>query len=196
KIMASSERMSVLINDILNFSKVSRNDVAYVPVNLEVIFENVLQDLELEIEAKNVRIQKETLPQIEAIPIQMNQLLFNLISNSLKFARPDLPLQITIKVKDLVHSPLEELKNLNKSLDYVQITFADNGIGFEQQYSEKIFHIFQRLNNRSYAGTGIGLALCKRIVETHKGEIIAQSNPNEGATFNIMLPKKHILFTP
>lgn len=191
KIMASSERMTNLILDILNFSKLSQTDMAYVPVKLDEIFNNVIQDLELEIEAKNVTIEMDPLPEIEAIPIQMNQLFFNLMSNSLKFARVDVPLVVSIKVNMLTGKSVSEHKSLNKTLQYTRIDFEDNGIGFEQQYNEKIFNIFQRLNNRSYAGSGIGLALCRRIVHSHHGEIVAESAENEGATFKIYLPLKH-----
>lgn len=191
KIISSSERMTSLINDILNFSKLAQTDIAYVDVNLDDILKNVMQDLELEIVSKSVTIEKDPLPVIEAIPIQMNQLFFNLMSNSLKFAKVDVPLLIKIRVTDLPSERVAEYKNLNPALHYIQLTFSDNGIGFDQQYGEKIFNIFQRLNNRSYAGSGIGLALCRRIVHTHHGEISAESKENEGATFRIFLPIKH-----
>ena len=191
KIMASSERMTNLINDILNFSKLAQTDIAYVPVNLNDILQSVVEDLEMEIELKNVTIEKDQLPVIEAIPIQMNQLFFNLMSNSLKFAKVDDPLVIRIKKRILSAEDTAAQKNLNNSLNYIEINFIDNGIGFDQQYGEKIFNIFQRLNNRSYAGSGIGLALCRRIVHSHHGEIFALSNENEGATFKIFLPLKH-----
>ena len=191
KIISSSERMTNLINDILNFSKLAQTDIAYVAVDLDDILRNVLQDLELEIESKNVMIHKETLPVIEAIPIQMNQLFFNLMSNSLKFAKVDVPLLVKISVTDLDPEQVARYGNLNKALQYVEVAFSDNGIGFDPQYGEKIFNIFQRLNNRSYAGSGIGLALCRRIVHSHHGEILAESKENEGATFRIFLPLKH-----
>lgn len=188
KIMASSERMSALINDILNFSKLAQTDVSYVPVDLNEILKNILQDMEMEIEEKNVFFQIDTLPVIEAIPVQMNQLFFNLVSNSLKFAKENTPPEISIKVNAVPRSRNEDYKNLNKTLRYIEIIFADNGIGFDQQFGEKIFNIFQRLNNRTYAGSGIGLALCRRIVHTHHGEIFAESSENEGAAFHIFLP--------
>lgn len=191
KIISSSERMTNLINDILNFSKLAQTDIAYVTVDLNDILTNVMQDLELEIEAKSVSIEKNKLPVIEAIPIQMNQLFFNLMSNSLKFAKVDVPLLIQIRVNDLPAERVAEYKSLNKALHYIAIEFSDNGIGFDQQYNEKIFNIFQRLNNRSYAGSGIGLALCRRIVHSHHGEIFAESKENEGATFRIFLPLRH-----
>jgi len=121
----------------------------------------------------------------------MNQLFFNLMSNSLKFAKADIPLEITIKVN---HSPQLDTpfyKKLNKALHYVEIIFIDNGIGFDQQFGEKIFNIFQRLNNRNFAGSGIGLALCRRIIQTHHGEIFPVSSENNGAAFHILIPLKH-----
>jgi signal transduction histidine kinase len=180
--------MSVLINDILNFSKLAETDNAHVTVELDAILQNVIQDLELEIEDNNVVVNAEKLPVIEAIPIQMNQLFFNLMSNSLKFAKQDVPLVIKITAQDVPALKLPEHKTLNKNLDYTEIIFSDNGIGFDQQYAEKIFNIFQRLNNRSFAGSGIGLALCRRIVNTHHGEIYARSSENNGAAFHIFLP--------
>jgi PAS domain S-box-containing protein len=191
KIMASSERMSNLINDILNFSKLAETDIAYVPVKLDEILSNVIQDLEMEIESKNVTIEKDTLPEIEAIPIQMNHLFFNLMSNSLKFAKVDVPLVITVKVRILPGQGVAAHPSLNKTLRYIEIDFTDNGIGFDQQYGEKIFNIFQRLNNRSYAGSGIGLALVRRIVHSHHGDIFAESKENMGASFKVFLPLKH-----
>jgi len=191
KIMASSERMSSLINDILNFSKLAQTDFSYVSVDLEEILKNVMQDLEMDFEAKNVSIVKDVLPVIEAIPIQMNQLFFNLMSNSLKFAKEEVPLEIQIKVNEFPASKMIDYKNLNNKLQYIEMIFIDNGIGFDQQYGEKIFNIFQRLNNRSFAGSGIGLALCRRIVHSHYGEIFASSSENKGAAFHILLPLKH-----
>ncbi|MEO5984096.1 MAG: PAS domain S-box protein [Ferruginibacter sp.] len=191
KIISSSERMTVLINDILNFSKLAEADHSYVPVELEAILQNVIQDMELEIENNKVVVEAEKLPVIEAIPIQMNQLFFNLMSNSLKFAREEVPLIIKISVQEVPSSKLNEHKTLNKNLNYVHIIFSDNGIGFDQQYAEKIFNIFQRLNNRSFAGSGIGLALCRRIVNTHHGEIYAASSEQNGAAFHIFLPLRH-----
>ncbi|MEJ7626477.1 MAG: PAS domain S-box protein [Ferruginibacter sp.] len=187
KIISSSERMSTLINDILIFSKLSQTDVSYEQVKLDEILDKVLEDLEIEIALKHVIIDKDPLPEIEAIPIQMNQLFFNLMSNSLKFSKENIPLEIKIKVLKPSAAELNKY-NLNKSLQYIKIVFRDNGIGFDQQYDKKIFNIFQRLNNRSYAGSGIGLALCRKILHTHQGEIFAESVVQEGAAFNILLP--------
>lgn len=190
KIMASSERMSVLINDILNFSKLTHSDASFVSTNLNQILQHVLSDLELEIDNNQVRIEAGSLPQIEAIPIQMNQLFFNLIGNSLKFARPDIPLIIRIEAKEIDEERKKSFPSLDPSILYTELLFIDNGMGFDQQYAEKIFTIFQRLNNRSYKGSGIGLALCRRIVQYHRGEIFAISTEGEGAAFHVILPMK------
>jgi two-component system CheB/CheR fusion protein len=188
--MASSERMSVFINDILNFSKLTHSDASFVSTNLNQILQHVLSDLELEIDNNQVRIEAGSLPQIEAIPIQMNQLFFNLIGNSLKFARPDIPLIIRIEAKEIDEERKKSFPSLDPSILYTELLFIDNGMGFDQQYAEKIFTIFQRLNNRSYKGSGIGLALCRRIVQYHRGEIFAISTEGEGTSFHVILPVK------
>src|SRR5699024_3457027 len=111
-------------------------------------------------------------------PSQMNRLFYNLLNNSLKFSKPDLPPVVDIS---LVNDP---------SKAYIELVIKDNGIGFEQKYAERIFNIFQRLNDRySYSGNGIGLSLCKKIVENHKGEIVAFGNLNQGASFYMKLPR-------
>ena len=190
KIMTSSERMSVLINDILNFSKLTHFEASFINTNLNQILQHVLNDLELEIENMQVRIEAGNLPGIEAIPIQMNQLFFNLIGNSLKFAKPDIPLVIRVKALEVDEERRKSFTSIDPSLSYTELVFTDNGMGFDQQYAEKIFTIFQRLNNRSYKGSGIGLALCRRIVQYHRGEIFAISTEGEGAAFHVILPVK------
>ena len=120
----------------------------------------------------------------------MNQLFFNLIGNSLKFARPDIPLIIRIEAKEIDEERKKSFPSLDPSILYTELLFIDNGMGFDQQYAEKIFTIFQRLNNRSYKGSGIGLALCRRIVQYHRGEIFAISTEGEGAAFHVILPMK------
>ena len=191
KIKNSSERMSVLIRDVLNFSRITQSEHAFENTDLNIILKNILKDLELLIQEKKVIINKENLPIIEANAVQINQMLYNLLSNSIKFSNSNIQPVITISSKK--HSP-EELKkypDLNNSLSYYEIIFKDNGIGFEQQFAEEIFLIFHRLNDyQQYSGTGIGLALCKRIVDNHHGKIFAEGSENKGATFHIILPVK------
>jgi PAS domain S-box-containing protein len=188
KINSSAKRMADLIQSVLNYSRLSKNEEELTPTDLNVIFENVKADYELQIEEKNAVVTSVTLPVVKGESLQLSQLFANLISNSLKFSTTE-P-RITISSRTL--QP-HEIQKINPSLDntrrYVQLTFQDNGIGFEQQYAEKIFTIFQRLNTREeYSGTGIGLALCKRIVDHHHGHIEAVSALGQGATFLVYLP--------
>jgi PAS domain S-box-containing protein len=190
KIRNSAHRMSDLIRDLLNLSKLSNVDEEFMMTDLSQIMENVKTDFEVLIQQKDAQLHIQKLPEIRAIPIQMNQLFYNLMSNALKFTekRPE----ITVGCWEISG---DELKTYNlqgevKSKTYVKITFTDNGVGFEQSYADQIFVIFQRLNDRSkFTGTGIGLAICKKIVENHNGFIVAKSKIKEGSTFEIFLPK-------
>ena len=188
KINSSAKRMADLIQSVLNYSRLSQSGEDLMPTDLNTIFENVKADYELQIEEKNAVITSAPLPVVKGESLQLSQLFANLIGNSLKFSRTE-P-RITISSRTL--QP-HEIQKINPSLDntrpYVQLTFEDNGIGFEQQYAEKIFTIFQRLNSRDeYSGTGIGLALCKRIVDHHHGHIEAASALGQGAKFFVYLP--------
>jgi PAS domain S-box-containing protein len=190
KIISSSERMSTLINDILNFSRLVRPGIQLVPTDLNVVFKNVLDDLEVEIENKGAVIKADSLPVIQAVKAQMNQLFFNLLSNSLKFTRPDVTPKISVKLHSVTEEDRSRHPELSSNKSYFKIVFTDNGIGFDQKFSEQIFTIFQRLNDKTYPGSGIGLALCRRIVNNHCGEIYAVSEAGKGAQFHIILPDK------
>lgn len=188
KIKSSAIRMSELIQSVLNYSRLSKNDELWAATDLNTVFENVRGDYELMISEKNAIVKSDYLPTIKAIPLQMSQLFGNLIGNSLKFSseQPVISVSANIVTDEEIQKTIPSLTN-NKN--YVQLTFKDNGIGFEQQYAEKIFTIFQRLNKREdYAGTGIGLALCKKIVDNHYGFIKAEGALGKGATFTIYLP--------
>jgi PAS domain S-box-containing protein len=190
KIYVSAKRMSTLINDVLNYSRLTKTGEQFVKTDLNKILKDVLSDYELLIEQKQAVITHSDLPIIKGIPLQLHQLFANLISNSLKFSEINPLITITAQVA----SPEEIHKHirLNEEKTYIKLTFTDNGIGFEQQHADQIFIIFQRLNNqRFYSGTGIGLALCKKIVDHHDGIITAKSEPGEGATFTILLPVEH-----
>jgi PAS domain S-box-containing protein len=177
KIHTSAFRMSNLIEAILLYSNVADAKELFVPCNLNQVLAEVLDDLELIIANKKAVIHTSKLPVIKAIPIQMRQLLQNLLSNGIKYSKPDVTPVIHIYCTTVAHG--------------YQITFTDNGIGFEKAYTEKIFQVFQRLlTNKAYEGTGIGLALCKKIVENHKGTIVAEGEPGEGARFIITLPSR------
>jgi len=190
KIYTSAKRMSVLINDVLNYSRLSKTGEQFETTDLNKILKDVVADYELLIEQKKATITYKDLPTIKAIPLQLHQLFANLISNSLKFT--EVNPQIAITSRTLSAEDVHKHPHLIEDRPYIQLTFTDNGIGFEQQHAEQIFIIFQRLNNqRTYSGTGIGLALCKKIVDHHQGIITAESEPGQGATFTIILPVEH-----
>jgi two-component system CheB/CheR fusion protein len=190
KIETSAERMSNLINEVLNFSKILHHGGdAFEKTDLNDILRDVLNDFELLINDKHAVIHLERLPVIDAIPVQLTQLFYNLISNSLKFTKVGTTPVITITSKFIVGKDLGELTSLDPKLSYCEVCVSDNGIGFDQKYADQIFLIFHRLHGREhYTGTGIGLALCKTIVVNHNGEIFGISNKNEGALFRIILP--------
>jgi two-component system CheB/CheR fusion protein len=195
KISSSSKRMSTLIRDVLNFSKIEKDAHAFQVTDLSLILQDVLGDFSLLIEEKGANIQSGKLPTVAVIPFQIHQLFYNLISNSLKFSRHEGHPQINITSRELSPFQIEKYPGLNKGHVYFEILFEDNGIGFDQKYSEQIFNIFQRLHlSDSYGGTGIGLALCKRIVSYHNGEIAAESKEGSGALFRIILPFKNEIF--
>lgn len=187
KIKGAAQRMSELIRSVLNYSKLSKAEEQFVDTDLNLIITHLKTDFELLIQEKHAQIRSETLPVIKAIPQQLSQLFSNLISNSLKFSDKN-PL-ITIKAKVVEPEKIVNRNQSMKSTRYLEIEFADNGIGFEQQYEQQIFTMFQRLHGRhEYEGTGIGLALCKKIIDNHNGQITAKSELGKGTTFYIYLP--------
>jgi PAS domain S-box-containing protein len=176
-------RMQTLINDLLSFSRVTTKAQPFAPVDLDKILHEVLSDLEVRIEQTHGRVEAGPLGTIEADALQVRQLFQNLIGNALKFHKQN-------------ESPLIRIQSQRTASDSpaprIEITFADNGIGFDQKYADQIFVIFQRLHGRSqYEGTGVGLAVVKKIVERHGGVITAESKEGEGATFKVALPIKH-----
>ena len=173
----AAQRMQILIINLLEYSRVTTQAQPFEPVNLNLVLQNVLSDLETRIEEVNGIIFAETLPSIEADGVQMRQLLQNLLSNALKFHRENVAPIINVTV------------HLDENENRCTIVVKDNGIGFEEAYTEQVFALFQRLHGRSqYEGTGIGLAICRKIVERHNGTITAHGVLNEGATFTIELP--------
>ena len=190
KITDASGKMMFLIKELLNFSKLSKSGHVYTEVNLNKVLETMKDDFELLILEEGASIASGKLPVIEGVELHLNQLFNNLISNSLKFRTQDVIPVITINSRRLTKTEVLDRSTLNPELDYFDISFHDNGIGFSQENAEEIFTIFQRLHNRqSYQGTGIGLAVCKKIANNHQGEIYAVSNENEGATFHVILPE-------
>lgn len=181
-------RMQNLINDLLAYSRTNTNDRIFEIKNLDAIVEEIKMDLNEELQQKNAIIETNVNCEVSVIPFQIKQLLTNLISNSLKFTKPDIApiIKIQSKIDTGVNFKIEKLIQKNK---YCHIQYSDNGIGFDQEYSERIFGLFQRLHDKSnYAGTGIGLSIVKKIVENHNGLIIANSTLGNGATFEIYLP--------
>jgi len=190
KIISSAYRMSTLIKDILGFSSLKKED-ALEQVDLQQVLKTVLQDLELMITQKNVVIESDALPVLEAIPLQMTQLFYNLINNSLKFLKEDGEPVIRIGCRRVQGGDLPA--GLNPALGYYELVFTDNGIGFNSEYAEQIFGMFKRLNDRQfYPGSGIGLALCKKVVDNHHGLIFARSQEQQGASFYIYLPERQL----
>ena len=188
KISLSAERMADLIRDVLNFSKVLDASV-FEQIDLTVILQNVLRDFDLQIEQKQAKIHYNPLPTVHAVPLQMNQLFYNLIGNGLKFTRANLPPVIDISWRQLSPEELKEHPQLDSRLPYVEIIFVDQGVGIDPRFEERVFLIFQRLNTRQhFEGTGIGLALCKRIVSNHCGEIYVRPNEGGGSRFHVLLP--------
>ena len=172
-------RMSRLIQDLLAFSRVKTRGQPFERLNLNDIVADVIDDLEVAIQESGGEIHVDDLPSIDGDPMQLRQLFQNLISNGLKFHLPDTPPRITVKAEI----------GSGGSEDVCRIEVRDNGIGFESKYLDRIFSPFQRLHGSSeYPGTGIGLAICRRIVERHHGEITAESAPGEGAAFIVVLP--------
>ncbi|SDY70866.1 His Kinase A (phospho-acceptor) domain-containing protein [Flavobacterium aquidurense] len=187
KIRSSAFRMQNLINDLLIYSKTKFDERKFEVKNLNTIVDEVIEDLSEEIESKNVTFEIQNLGTLSIIEFQFRQLLYNLISNSLKFSLPDKNLIISIAGKIINGSELL-LDNLSANTKYYNITLSDNGIGFDQAHSEKIFGLFQALHTKPLKSTGIGLTIVKRIVENHNGFIKAEGALNEGAKFEIFIP--------
>jgi two-component system CheB/CheR fusion protein len=184
----SAERMRQLIQDLLAFSHISAADRKFEDTDLNMIVEDVRRELKDTFNAKNAVMYVSNMCNVHIIPFQFRQLLLNLISNALKFSKPGVPPHIVISSRRMKKTENILLK-LPAGKDYCHISVADNGIGFEKEFSEKIFEVFQRLHNREeYAGTGIGLAIVKKIVGNHNGIITATSEINKGTTFDIYIP--------
>jgi signal transduction histidine kinase len=185
KIQSSARRMTTLIKDVLAYSRLSLTDELFVMTDLNLILENIKEDFELLLNETGAVINYSGLPIIKGIPIQLNQLFSNLITNAIKFSN-DKPV-IDISSRNAEISEIKKYPELDPGRRYVLILFRDNGVGIEPQYAEQIFKLFQRLDKTKY-GTGIGLAMCKKIVENHQGHISVLSEVNKGTTFSIILP--------
>jgi PAS domain S-box-containing protein len=182
RMQSAAARMRTLINDLLAFSRVIRSSEPFIPVDLAVVTREVLGDLEVRIEKSGAKVEIGQLPTVDADPLQMRQLMLNLLSNALKFQPPGASPLIQISATTI--TPLSREPQC-------EVRVQDNGIGFDEKYMDKIFAVFQRLHGRTeYEGTGVGLAVCRRIVDRHHGTITAKSQPGKGATFIVTLPLK------
>ncbi len=187
KIIDSSRRMQKMINDLLSVSTILGNKAVEM-CDLNIVLAEAVHSLDHKIEENKAIIESDNLPTVSIVPSQFRQLFQNLVSNSLKFTREGTQPRIKITHSFLNYKAVEHYK-LTKAKRYLQIQLEDNGIGFDNQYADKIFAIFQRLHGKSeYDGTGIGLAVCKKIIENHDGIIIAKGEVGHGATFTMIIP--------
>ncbi len=190
KINSSAKRMAELIQSVLHYSRLAQPNELVTRIDLNEVMESVLGDFEVAIAEKNAEVEYDSLPDVAGIRPQLGQLFANLVGNSLKFTREKPKIKISWRAMSGADAR-QQFPGADPNNEYIEIRFSDNGIGFEQQYAERIFSIFQRLNTRDeFAGTGIGLALSKKIIENHFGHIAAKSDLGKGATFFIFLPYK------
>ncbi|MCL8008771.1 CHASE3 domain-containing protein [Gelidibacter japonicus] len=188
RIKSSSARMRSLIDDLLQFSRTNKSEEAFEDSNINILLETAKHDLAEIISDKRARISSDSIPSMKVIPFQIKQLFLNLISNSLKYSRENVAPVITIGYSQTQASDLPKIKFSKHDL-YHTISIKDNGIGFDQEYAEKIFILFNRLHNKNeYSGTGIGLSICKKIVENHNGYITAEGKLDQGSVFTVYLP--------
>ena len=191
KIFSSSQRMRVLIIDILNYSRLSKGDENVEPVALRSIVDEIIEDFDLKISEKNARIEVSNLPVVEGNRGQLRQVFYNLINNALKFISPDRSPCIEISSKPMDSHSLG--MSLTNEEAYCRICVADNGIGFDEKYATSIFNLFEKLNPKStFEGSGIGLAIAKKIMDKHQGFIVAKSAKGKGSEFNMVLPYRHV----
>lgn len=188
KIISSTERMRNLISNLLSYSKIEDLEDRPTRIDLNEILTDVLEDLGERIHETNASIKADKLPEINGVQFQMEQLFSNLIGNSLKYMAKDTTPMVSIKHSSIRVDAINHISKL-PSGTYHKLEFIDNGIGFDDQYGERIFEIFQRLHGKNeYSGTGLGLAICKKIVEAHNGTITAKSQNDKGAVFTVYLP--------
>lgn len=191
RIVVSASRMRVLIDDLLQYSRTNKTDASFEEVDLDETATAAVQELSQLIEETNATVDFCKLPTIKGIPFQLRQLFINLINNSIKYKKPDQPPIITISYEKIKASDDDQIDD-NSNRMYHKISFVDNGIGFHPDDSKKIFLLFNRLHAKdSYPGTGVGLAICKKIVKNHYGFICANGQPDEGALITVYLPTEY-----
>ena len=189
RIKVAAGRMRLLIKDLLQFSRTNKSEKVFEMADLNEILEAAKHEIAESISDKSAIIKSEHLPTLKVIPFQIQQMFINLLGNSVKYSKANVPPEIHI---DYRKGSLQQIGQLvlPAKKDFHKFTFSDNGIGFSEEYSQRIFELFSRLHNKDeIAGTGIGLAICKKIVENHKGYILAKGKPGEGAVFEIYLPE-------
>ncbi|MEZ0607054.1 PAS domain-containing protein [Fibrella sp. WM1] len=190
RMASASDRMAILIQDLLAYSRLTAQPAAREPVDLNQVVGRALLDLELVVDETGATIHVAPLPTVSGYPSQLEQLVLNLISNALKFRRPEVPPLIEIRSALIDDSNVpSHVKPASQARQYHQIDVIDNGVGFDEKYLARIFQVFQRLHSKSqFVGTGIGLAICEKVAVNHGGAITAKSQPEQGATFSVYLP--------
>ena len=189
RIKVAAGRMRLLIKDLLQFSRTNKSEKVFEMADLNEILEAAKHEIAESITDKSAIIKSEHLPTLKVIPFQIQQMFINLLGNSVKYSKANVPPEIHIDYRKISLQQIGQLV-LPAKKDFHKFTFSDNGIGFSEEYSQRIFELFSRLHNKDeIAGTGIGLAICKKIVENHKGYILAKGKPGEGAVFEIYLPE-------
>ena len=189
RIKVAAGRMRLLIKDLLQFSRTNKSEKVFEMADLNEILEAAKHEIAESITDKSAIIKSEHLPTLKVIPFQIQQMFINLLGNSIKYSKANVPPEIHIDYRKISLQQIGQLV-LPAKKDFHKFTFSDNGIGFSEEYSQRIFELFSRLHNKDeIAGTGIGLAICKKIVENHKGYILAKGKPGEGAVFEIYLPE-------
>lgn len=184
KINKSAIKMKTLIRDVLDYSRVTNNEETLVPVDLNEVLESVKEEFDLKLEQENASFTHSHLPVVKGIPVQLKQLFSNLLGNSLKFSKVEPIIEITW---DYASDADMQALQISTEQHYIKLYFKDNGIGFAPEYADDVFKLFRRLQS-AQSGTGIGLALCKKIVENHHGHITVSSAVHEGTVFTIYLP--------
>lgn len=188
RVQNAAHRMQALIQNLLTFSRISKGERKFENVNLGQIIEEVKLELSETIQGKNAIIEVNAHCSVYIIPFQFQQMMFNLIGNALKFSKPEVPAHVTIECVNMITDKTNNA-GMAPGKEYCHISVRDNGIGFEPEYKEKIFELFQRLHGKDrYEGTGVGLSIVEKVVEIHNGHIFVTSQLNEGATFNIFIP--------
>lgn len=191
KIVKASGRMQQLVNDLLKFSRQTNDMRGFEKIDLNLLLQEVLSDIDHEIISKNAKVEIDWLPSIWGVPSQIRQLFQNIVSNSLKFCKEDCVPQINVYCKKITGSEIVTTGDVQLKDSYYRLFFRDNGIGFDPKYTKDIFAVFKRLHSYSeYEGSGIGLSICKKIVDRHNGFIEAESNIGIGTTITVTFPER------